>query len=206
LLRGILNRRRVRRSNWYQLQQSGRITVGRHTYGFPDVQTFDHDDTRLVIGPFCSIAEGVTFVLGGNHPMDRVTTFPLAIRLGLQTAGSDGYPWSKGDVVVGPDVWIATGATILSGVTIGTGAVIAAGSVVTKDVRPYAIVAGVPAREVGRRFEQALADKLLASRWWEWDDETIIARSDELTSPDVAPFAQLASSGSTAHSSELDDA
>jgi acetyltransferase-like isoleucine patch superfamily enzyme len=170
------------------LVRRGQATVGAHTYGNPTIHTFTHDDTRLTIGSYTSIARGVTIVLGGYHPMDRVTTFPLRLRLGMEDAGDDGYPWSPGDVSIGSDVWIGTSATILSGVTIGHGAVVGAGAVVNRDVAPYAVVAGNPAREIRRRLREDLVEPMLEIAWWNWPDQTVRDRTGELASADVAGF------------------
>lgn len=112
----------------------------------------------LRIGSFCSIANGVKFILSAEHPMDHLLTYPvqeLITRDGIDAQ-------SKGDIQVDDDVWIGCGAMVLSGVHIHQGAVVAAGAIVTKDVPPYAIVAGVPAKVMGYRFEQELRDKLLS--------------------------------------------
>lgn len=170
------------------LMRSGQATVGAHTYGNPAIHTFTHDSTRLTIGSYTSIARGVTIVLGGYHPMDRVTTFPLRIRLGMADAGTDGYPWSPGDVSIGSDVWIGTNATILSGVNIGHGAVVGAGAVVNRDVPPYAVVAGSPARVVRSRLPEELIQPMLEIAWWNWPEETVRNRAAQLSSPDVAEF------------------
>lgn len=170
------------------LVKRGQATVGAHTYGNPTIHTFTHDDTRLTVGSYTSIARGVTIVLGGYHPMDRVTTFPLRLRLGMADAGADGYPWSPGDVSIGSDVWIGTNATILSGVSIGHGAVVGAGAVVNRDVAPYAVVAGNPAREVRRRLREDLIEPMLEIAWWNWPDETVRDKIRELSSADLAGF------------------
>jgi len=184
--------RRRREYLFDELRKSGRASIGRHSYAKPHLVTFGFDDTAVSIGNFTSIAGGVRIILGGNHPMDRITTFPLRAQLNLPGAGEDGVPWSKGDVVIGSDVWIGYGSTILSGVTIGHGAVVAAGSLVTKSVPPYAVVAGVPARFVRSRFTEKQIARLLDLKWWEWPDEQIKARVDELSAPgtDVDAFIE----------------
>lgn len=185
-----LSPRRRRELVFERLKKSGRVSIGRHSYAVPDVKIFQDDGTKLAIGNFTSIAAGVTFILGGNHPVDRVTTFPLRQRWALPGSGSDGYPSSRGDIVVGHDVWIAYGATVLSGVTIGHGAVIMAGSVVTRDVPPYAIVGGVPARTISKRFEDEVIHELLMMQWWLWSDEEIKERVSDLS--DVSALEALA--------------
>ncbi len=176
------------------LVKRGQATVGAHTYGNPTIHTFSHDDTRLTIGSYTSLARGVTIVLGGYHPVDRVTTFPMRLRLGLEDAGADGFPSSPGDISIGSDVWIGTNATILSGVTIGHGAVVGAGALVNRDVAPYAVVAGNPAREIRRRLRDDLIGPMLEVAWWDWPDETVRSRTAELSSANVAAFVAAYSS------------
>ena len=94
-------------------------------------------------------------------------------------------PRYKGDIIIGNDVWVAFGATILSGVKIGDGAVVAAGSVVTKDIPPYAIVGGVPAKVIKYRFDDEIIKSLQDIKWWDWDQETIKKRVGDFTEPEV---------------------
>jgi acetyltransferase-like isoleucine patch superfamily enzyme len=176
-----------RRSAWALLQKQGRISVGAHTYGTPIIKNFEHDSTPLTIGPYCSIASNVTFVLGGNHKMGCVSTYPFRIRWGLQGAGADGQPWSKGPISVGPDVWIGTGATILSGVDIGVGSVIGANSLVTKGCEPFTILGGNPAKPIGRRFDDETAARIVATRWWTWPEAVIRGAVDLLSDDQDLP-------------------
>lgn len=174
-----------------KLEKAGRLSIGRHTYGSPRLLTFRNDDTSLTIGSFCSIGPDVTFVLGGNHATDRVTTFPIAERFGLPNR-TPGFPESKGSITVGDDVWIGFGATILSGVTIGHGSVIAAGAIVNRDVLPFAIVAGIPAKTVGYRFSEETQRAVIASQWWTLSDEQIVKAIDTLNgSPAEAIIEEL---------------
>ncbi len=171
-------------------KHSGHVSIGRHSYGAPRVIQYRHDDTRLLIGHYTSIARGVCFVLGGNHPTDRVTTFPIRQLLGLPGAGSDGFPSSKGDITIGSDVWIGLGALVVSGVTIGDGAIVAAGSVVVGDVPPYAVVGGNPAKVIKYRFTDEQIRELLEIRWWDWPDARVIEYVDLLSGPDIDTFLE----------------
>ncbi len=192
LLRGRDN------ANFYRLLKEGRIEIGYATYAVPPrVLDYPHDQTRLIVGKYSSMAGGTSFVLGGNHPMDRVTTYPLRIFFGLPGRGADGYPQSKGDIIVGSDVWIGHAVTVLSGVTIGDGAVVAAGSVVTSNVPPYAIVAGNPAQVRRYRFAPETCAALLAVKWWDWPASRISEAADLLSDNDVDVFLAYANTLAT---------
>jgi virginiamycin A acetyltransferase len=164
------------------------IVVGDFTYfdvsGMPgaraeDFQTenvlyhYDFIGDKLIIGSFCAIASGVRFIMNGsNHEMHGVSTYPFGIFSdGWESAPPFGIV--RGDTVVGNDVWLGLGATILPGRTIGHGAIVGSGSLVTKDVPPYAIVGGNPARLIRRRFDDATIERLLALAWWDWPPEVI---------------------------------
>lgn len=133
---------------------------------------FEFVGDRLVIGPFCAIAARAQFIMNGaNHALGGISTFPFAIFGQGWDADFDIESWGKelrGDMVIGPDVWIGTEAMILPGVTVGAGAVIAARAVVARDVPPYAIVAGNPARIVRQRYDEATVARLLELAWWDW--------------------------------------
>mgnify|MGYP001250008780 CR=1 FL=1 len=167
--------------------------IGRGSYGELTVSDFG-DGGRLFMGAYCSTARGSKVLLGGGHRTDWVTTYPFCV---LEPALSDvtGHPVTRGDVVIGNDVWIGTDAMILSGVTIGDGAVIMARAVVTRDVAPYAIVGGMPARETGKRFDDATIARLLALRWWDWPHERIVRAGRHLLNSDIARFLDLAEAG-----------
>ena len=141
--------------------------IGDFTYGNPTVFHWDEPVT-LEIGKFCSIAQEVSIFLGGNHRIDWVTTYPFnAIHYTFPTGkGIQGHPDTKGDIIIGNDVWIGYGANIMSGVKIGDGAVIGARAVVSRDVKPYEIVAGNPAVVIKKRFADDIIDKLLELKWW----------------------------------------
>lgn len=167
------------------------MDVGRHTYGHEQI-TVHHwgEPAELRIGAFCSIADRVHIFLGGNHRTDWVTTYPFpAFPEKWPTAeGIEGVPVTNGDVVIGNDVWIGSNATIMSGVTIADGSVIGTDSCVTRDVAPYAIVAGNPAQEIRRRFDEETIARLLELRWWDWSEERIAANAPLLSNADVEGF------------------
>lgn len=170
-----------RTSSFERLRRQGRILWGEGSGAVPEVVVFSGDDeTRLIVGRYCGIASTATFLLGGVHPVDRVSMFPFRIRWGLPGAGLDGFPSSKGDIVVEDGAWIAHGALILSGVRIGRGAVVAAGAVVAKDVPPYWIAGGNPATLIRQRVDDTAVAAIEASRWWERDRDEIIRTIDEL--------------------------
>ncbi len=177
------------------------ISVGRYSYysgyyhghSFDDCARYllrDRDDVdRLVIGSFCSIGTGAAFMMAGNqgHRNDWVTTFPF-FYMSEEPAfaeARDGYV-PAGDTVVGNDVWIGAEAIIMPGVRIGDGAMIGSRAVVTKDVEPYTIVGGNPARPIRRRFSDEQIAMLLEMRWWDWPLEAIRDAMEYLCSGDVA--------------------
>lgn len=135
----------------------------------------NHD--KLVIGKFCSIACGAKFLFNSaNHTQTSLSTYPFAIffdEWGLRMQDVADAWDNKGDIVIGSDVWIGYEAVILSGVTVGHGAIIGTRAVVTKDVPPYTIVGGVPAKPIRKRFADDVIEKLLALRWWDWPAEKI---------------------------------
>lgn len=135
---------------------------------------------KLVIGKFCSIACGAKFLFNSaNHTMTSLSTytFPLFYEEWGLEKEKVAEAWdNKGNIVIGNDVWIGYEAVILSGVTIGDGAVIGSRAVVTRDVPPYTIVGGVPARTIRRRFDEQTIEKLLELKWWHWPEERIKGR------------------------------
>ena len=132
---------------------------------------------RLKIGRFCSIACGAKFIFtSANHALGSLSTYPFPIffeEWGLDPKDISSAWDNKGGIEVGNDVWIGYEAVILSGVKIGDGAIIGARAVVTKDVEPYAIVGGVPAKQIRKRFDDDTIDKLMKLRWWDMDEEAI---------------------------------
>lgn len=170
--------------------QSPFITVGDYTMyndfvndprGFEKNNVLYHypyvNNDRLIIGKFCSIACGAKFLFNSaNHALQPLTTYPFSIfweEWGLEMTAITGAWENKGDIVIGNDVWIGYEAVIMAGVTIGDGAIIGTRAVVTKDVPPYAIVGGVPAKIIRMRFDEATINKLLQIKWWNWPPEKI---------------------------------
>lgn len=175
------------------------ISVGRYSYysgyyhghSFDDCVRYllpDSDNVdKLTIGSFCSIGTGASFIMAGNqgHRTDWISTFPFYYaNEGAFDGAADGY-LPVGDTVVGNDVWIGAEAMIMPGVRIGHGAVIAARAVVRSDVPDYAVVAGMPAKQVKMRFEPAAVSMLLELQWWSWPDDMLTAAMPLLTSPNV---------------------
>jgi virginiamycin A acetyltransferase len=186
------------------LVQSANVEVGEYTYydSFGDPRAFERDAVlyafgpeRLIIGRFCAIASGVRFLMpGANHADLGPSTYPF---------GVFGPPWdttmdivmsapSRGDTVVGHDVWLGYSALVLPGVTIGDGAVVAAASVVARDVPPYAIVAGNPARVVRSRFSADEVDRLLRAAWWNWPIELVSQHARTIMAGTAAELEQIA--------------
>lgn len=160
------------------------IVVGDYTYyDDPDgpetfernvLYHFDFIGDQLIIGKFCAIAAQVKFIMnGGNHRTDWFTNYPFPVfGQGWEAAMPDEWPY-KGDTVIGNDVWIGYGALIMPGIHIGDGAIIATASVVTRDVPPYTVVGGNPAKEIRKRFDDAVIEALLEIQWWNWEIEKI---------------------------------
>lgn len=174
------------------------IHVGDYTYydDFEDVYNFEKNvkyhfeftGDHLRIGKFCMIASDVTFIMNGaNHLTEAASSYPFAIFGGAwaDAMKEKSYP-SKGDTVVGNDVWIGYKTTIMPGVQIGDGAIIAAHSVVTKDIPSYSIVGGNPAKEIKKRFSKEQIADLLVAKWWDWPIERITAHVQDLTSGDLS--------------------
>lgn len=139
-----------------ELCDLSKITVGKHSYGMIHYDWLSDGKEKLVIGNYCSIGPNVRFILAGEHNLNTISTFPFKVkRFGFQREAG-----SKGDIVVKDDVWIGANAIICSGVTIGQGAVVAAGTVVTKNVEPYAIIGGNPAKFIKYRFSEKTRNEL----------------------------------------------
>jgi virginiamycin A acetyltransferase len=144
------------------------VSVGPHTYMGAGTELREFEG-NITVGDYCSIADAVTVMAGGEHKTDRVSTYPFDVKMEVGNVTS----FSRGDVTIGSDVWIGSRVIILPGVTIDHGAVIGAGAVVTHDIPPYAVAHGIPARVHRYRFDPDIIQRLLACAWWEWDEERV---------------------------------
>lgn len=170
--------------------RAGIIKVGHHTYG--SLELIDKQFGRLEIGDYCSIAPGTRFVLG-NHRVDLVTTYPFkTLRAFWPVPDACAHDHdSAGVTTIGNDVWFGSGVIVMSGVHVGDGAVIAAHAVVTKDVAPYSIVGGNPARHLRYRIEDASARKSMQEiAWWNWSEERVAGNTRHLLSGDIHRFIE----------------
>lgn len=167
------------------------IIVGDYTYyDDPDdvynfeknvLYLFDFVGDKLIVGKFCQIATGVRFIMNGaNHALRGFSTYPFKVFGGKWSKASLDTQ-SKGDTIIGNDVWIGNNATFMPSVKIGDGAVIGAHSLVTKDVEPYTIVGGNPAKEIRKRFNDETIKILLNLKWWDWDLQKITDHLDVIT-------------------------
>lgn len=151
---------------------------------------------RLVIGKFCSIACGAKFLFNSaNHTLRSLSTYIFPVLFeewGLDVARIPEAWDNRGDIMIGNDVWIGYDAVVLAGVTVGDGAIIAARAVVTKDVPPYTIVGGVPARPIRRRFSDSEIDQLLELKWWDWPEEKIARSIGVIQSGDLEGLKRAA--------------
>lgn len=182
-----------------------RIEVGEYTYyDDPDAATefetknvlYAYGPEKLVIGRYCAIAAGARFIMAGaNHLMTGVSTFPFTIFGGVwaeRTADLLQGIETRGDTVIGNDVWIGYDALVMPGVRIGDGAIIASGSVVTGDVEPYTIVGGNPAKPIKRRYSEADTALLLDAAWWDWPVEFVTEHVRTIMSGTPADIAAAA--------------
>lgn len=144
------------------------------------------DDFKLHLGRFVSIAPSCNFFLSGNHRTERITTY-----INPFTSDDNDGITSNGSIHIGNDVWIGQGVTVMSGVKIGDGAVIAANSTVTKDIEPYTIAGGVPAKPIKKRFDDKTIERLLDSKWWNLPDEWLRENSNLLFSDNIEEFLNL---------------
>lgn len=187
------------------LVTSPTIVVGEYTYyDDPDHATdFEHRNVlyaygpeRLIIGRYCAIASGTRFLMAGaEHPTMGVSTFPFTMFGGQwaeRTLDIITAMPSRGDTIVGNDVWFGYQSVVMPGVRIGDGAIIAAGAVVTADVPPYTIVGGNPAREIRRRFDDADVDRLRRAAWWDWPADLVTEHARTIMAGTPADIERIA--------------
>lgn len=162
------------------------MKVGKYTYGHDNIKIVTAG-ADIIIGKFCSIAANISVYLGQNHRTDWISTYPFGhIHTStLNKFSGEGHPSTKGNIIIGNDVYIGTAAVIMSGITIGDGAVIGAHSVVTKNVPPYTIFAGNPGSVRKKRFSDVDIEFLLNLKWWDMHDNIINDISPILCSGDV---------------------
>jgi len=168
------------------------IGVGTYATGTPLLRPH-HPDNRIIIGNYCSLAEGVSIFAGGNHPLNFATTHPLKLFLGIDEF--DGLSSDCGDdgvvTTIGHDVWIGHEACILSGANVGNGAIIGARCVVRGTIPPYAIVIGNPAQIIRFRFDDETISKLLVIKWWNWSLDKIKKNAVLIASRNVQHFLNI---------------
>jgi virginiamycin A acetyltransferase len=170
-----------------------KIIIGDYTYYDDpiDSENFERNvlyhfgEECLIIGKFCALGTGVQFIMNGaNHSLSGFSTYPFYI-FGNGWENFQPEEFSKGDTIVGNDVWIGYDSLIMPGVKIGDGAVIGARSVVTRNVEPYTIVGGNPARLIRKRFSEEIIEELLAIAWWNWDIEKITQNLEAIIGADM---------------------
>ena len=181
-----------------------RMEVGAYTYAsaFDPPQDwagrlapylFDFSPERLVIGKFCQIADGVTFITASaNHRRDGISTYPFAIFGEGEREGRPSMPGPGPDTVVGHDVWLGRGAVVLPGARLGDGVIVGAGAVVAGEVPPYSVIAGNPARVLRARFDDRDVEKIRRIAWWDWPIEAILAHEAAISGGDVDALARIA--------------
>jgi lipopolysaccharide transport system ATP-binding protein len=152
------------------------------------------DEYKIHVGKYCSIGRDCNFFLHANHRPDWITTSSQLwgpVTPEIASLHMDmGHPSCKGDITIGSDVWIGAKATIMSGVKIGHGAIVAAGALVTKDVEPYSVVGGNPAKHLKYRFDEKQIDGLLSIGWWDWEESKIKEEAMVLWSQDINHFIE----------------
>lgn len=165
--------------------ESELVEIGDFTYAY-DLRIINwNEGSKVHIGKFCSIADGVKILTGGEHHTEWCTTYPFNVLLFQLCGNPEIHAKTKGDIWIGNDVWIGMDAKIMSGVRIGDGAVIAGSAVVVDDVPSYTVVGGVPAGKLYDRFLPGLANKLMDLAWWDWPVEKIAEALPMLISEDV---------------------
>jgi virginiamycin A acetyltransferase len=177
------------------------IIVGDYTYYDDPIDVnnfernvlylFDFIGDKLIIGKFCQIATGIKFIMNGAcHSMNGISTYPFKVFGGAWSSAPMNIA-VKGDTIIGNDVWIGNSVTIMPGVKIGDGAIIGTNSLITKDVDPYTIVGGNPAKVIRKRYDDEMIEFLLKLRWWDWTIEKITQHLGAITSGDIAELKEI---------------
>lgn len=177
------------------------IIVGDYTYydDPEDIHNFEKNvlylfpfmGDKLIIGKFCQIATGVRFIMNGaNHAMDGISTYPFKV-MGKSWENAPINVVSKGDTMIGNDVWIGNSATIMQGIKIGDGAIIGTNALVTKDVEPYTIVGGNPAQPIRKRFDDKTIETLTELAWWDWPIDNMTKGLEAITAGDIEALKRL---------------
>jgi hypothetical protein len=161
------------------------LQVARPSFVRTRLLRYSPEDPTASVGRYSSLNDSSHLLTGGDHHSEYVSTCLFYFAMG---AGPEKFADSKGPIVIGNDVWTGFGSLVLPGVTVGDGAILAAGAVVTRDVPPYAIVGGVPAKLISYRFEEPVRAALLRIRWWDWTEEKVRVHIDQLASPAVSDF------------------
>jgi acetyltransferase-like isoleucine patch superfamily enzyme len=181
------------------------IQIGKYTYGIFDhnvvwdVEAWGYDiekkQSKLIVGKYCSIGYNSKFFLGGNHRHDWITTYPFHVKEAHNNDVFDslekeinGYPLSNGDIIIGNDVWFGENVTVMSGVKIGDGAVVGTNSTVVRDVKPYSIIGGHPAKHIKYRFNDDVIEKLLDIKWWDIEELKLNALLPYMCNNDIDTF------------------
>ena len=169
-----------RKKKWHKLHPNSDTTpmndfdfehvlIGKGTYGELNVVDFG-GNAKLIINNYVSIAQHVSFILNAEHYTDHISTYPFKVKI-LRTQNTESF--SKGNIIVDDDVWIGYEAVIMAGVTIGDGAIIGARAVVTKDVPPYTVAGGIPAKPIKKRIPEETIAALSELKWWDWPENRI---------------------------------
>jgi acetyltransferase-like isoleucine patch superfamily enzyme len=167
------------------------IKHGKYTYGINNINILNWgEDFNIEIGSFCSIGGNITMFVGGNHNSNWITTYPFGhINQDIfNKHDGRGHPKQSRIIIIGNDVWIGGNTTIMNGVIIGDGSIISANSHVVKDIPPYTIVGGNPAKYINQRFNYEIVKKLLKLQWWNLPDEIINQLSPFLCCDDINEF------------------
>jgi acetyltransferase-like isoleucine patch superfamily enzyme len=167
------------------------VNIGAHTYASTPPKVLSYH-WPITIGKYCSFAWDIEFVITGGHHADCVSTYPFDNLDNWPEANTPLYPHHKGlEIQIGNDVWVGCGVRIMHNAPIGDGAVIGAYSVLREAVRPYAIVLGNPAEEVGRRFDDETVDRLLELKWWDWPEEKVREHIKLITGNDLEALCSV---------------